>query len=339
VIMDYKKSGVDIEAGENAVNRIKSLVRKTYNNNVLTELGSFGGLYQVDLSKWKEPVMVASTDGVGTKLIVAAMAGVYDTVGQCLVNHCVNDIFVQGAVPQYFMDYIGCSKLLPERVELIISGMTKACSENQMSLIGGEMAEMPGIYHDDDFDLAGTIVGLIEKSKIITGEAIQEGDIVVGFKGNGLHTNGYSLARKVFFDIMGKKVDDLVPELQMTVAEALLKVHPSYFPLLRNWVDPKINHGMAHITGGGLPGNVKRVMPDGLCAEIDSSSWVVPDIFNLMQSAAQIKTEEMFKAFNMGIGYVVIIDPSYAEKLCEDTKGIRIGRIIKGENSQKVRIL
>ncbi|MDD3502087.1 MAG: phosphoribosylformylglycinamidine cyclo-ligase, partial [Candidatus Cloacimonetes bacterium] len=260
--MDYKKSGVDIEAGENAVNRIKSLVRTTYNKNVLTELGAFGGLYQVDLTSWKEPVMVASTDGVGTKLMVAAMAGVYDTVGQCLVNHCVNDIFVQGAVPQYFMDYIGCSKLLPDRVEMIISGMTKACRENEMSLIGGEMAEMPGIYHNDDFDLVGTIVGLIEKSKIITGEAIQEGDIVVGFTGNGLHTNGYSLARKVFFDVMGKKVDDYVSELGETVGEALLRVHPSYYPLLKDWVDPSFNHGMAHITGGGLPGNIKRVIPN-----------------------------------------------------------------------------
>ncbi|HOD54301.1 MAG TPA: phosphoribosylformylglycinamidine cyclo-ligase [Candidatus Cloacimonadota bacterium] len=336
--MDYKTSGVDIEAGENAVQRIKSLVRKTYNQNVLTELGSFGGLYQIDLSKWKAPVMVASTDGVGTKLIVAQRAGIFDTVGQDLVNHCVNDIFVQGAEPQYFMDYIGCGKLDPEKIEQIISGMTKACLENGMSLIGGEMAEMPGIYQSEDFDLVGTITGLIEKNRIITGEAIQEGDIIIGFKGNGLHTNGYSLARKIFFDVMKKDVTDYVPELQETVAEALLKVHPSYYPCLKNWTDPAINHGMAHITGGGLPGNVKRVIPDGLCATIDTQSWKVPDIFRLMQESAKISNEEMFKAFNMGIGFVVIVDPSYADQLCKETEGFKIGIMTAVEKSSKVMI-
>lgn len=336
--MDYKSSGVDIEAGENAVQRIKSHVRKTYNQNVLTELGAFGGLYQIDMTKWKQPVMVSSTDGVGTKLMVAQQAGVFDTVGQDIVNHCVNDIFVQGAEPQYFMDYIGCGKLLPGKIEKIICGMTKACLENGMSLIGGEMAEMPGIYHSEDFDIVGTIVGLIEKDKIITGENIKEGDIVVGFMGNGLHTNGFSLARKIFFEVMHKKVDDYIPELSSTLADALLKVHPSYYPLLRKWTDPAINHGMAHITGGGLPGNIKRVIPDGLSANIDAKSWKTPDIFNLMQEAAKISNEEMFKAFNMGIGFTVIIDPEYADNLCAETNSLKIGIITQAQNNQKVQI-
>ncbi len=336
--MDYKSSGVDIEAGENAVQRIKGHVRKTYNQNVLTELGSFGGLYQIDISKWKKPVMVSSTDGVGTKLIVAQMAQVYDTVGQDIVNHCVNDIFVQGAEPQFFMDYIGCSRLLPEKIEKIISGMTKACLENGMSLIGGEMAEMPGIYHAEDFDIVGTIVGLIEKDRIITGERIQEGDIILGLTGNGLHTNGYSLARKIFFEVMNKKLDDYIPELSDTLLNVLLKVHPSYYPSLRNWTDPEINHGMAHITGGGLPGNVKRIMPEGLCANIDAKTWKIPELFNIMQNAAGISNEEMFKAFNMGIGFVCIVPGSQAEKICNDCNAIRIGIITKSINGEKVQI-
>lgn len=337
--MDYKSSGVDIEAGENAVHRIKSLVKKTYNQNVLTELGSFGGLYQIDLSKWKAPVMVSSTDGVGTKLIVAQMAEVFDTVGQDLVNHCVNDIFVQGAEPQYFMDYIGCGKLVPEKIEQIITGMTKACLENEMSLIGGEMAEMPGIYQKEDFDLVGTIVGLIEKSNIITGEAIKEGDVILGLEGNGLHTNGYSLARKIFFDVLGKNVHDFIPELNETVAEALLKVHPSYYLRLKKYANPEMIHGMAHITGGGLPGNVKRIIPDGLCARIDSKLWEIPAIFNYMESAAGINHEEMFKAFNMGIGFVVITSEEFAEEICKNSNSFKIGSIYRSENKEKVQII
>ncbi len=337
--MDYKSSGVDIEAGENAVHRIKSLVKKTYNQNVLTELGSFGGLYQIDLSKWKAPVMVSSTDGVGTKLIVAQMAEIFDTVGQDLVNHCVNDIFVQGAEPQYFMDYIGCGQLVPEKIEQIISGMAKACLENEMSLIGGEMAEMPGIYQKDDFDLVGTIVGLIEKKNIITGEGIKEGDVILGLEGNGLHTNGYSLARKIFFDVLGKQVNDYIPELGETVAQALLKIHPSYYPRLKKWANPDIIHGMAHITGGGLPGNVKRVIPDGLCAQIDSKLWEIPAIFKYMESAAGINHEEMFKAFNMGIGFVVIVPEKNAEEICKNSNSFKIGSIYRSENKEKVQII
>lgn len=337
--MDYKQSGVDIVAGEEAVDRIKQHVRKTYNANVLNELGAFGGLYSLDLTRWKQPVMVSSTDGVGTKLIVARLAGVYDTIGQDLVNHCVNDIFVQGAEPQFFMDYIGCGRLLPQKIENIISGMTKACIENQMSLIGGEMAEMPGIYSDDDVDLVGTIVGLVEKNQVITGENIAEGDVVIGYKGNGLHTNGYSLARKIFFDVMNKSVDSYIPELGETVADALLKIHPSYFPVLKDVIHPEIIHGMAHITGGGIPGNLKRVIPRELIAAVDTHTWEIPELFQLMQKAAGISDIEMFKAFNMGIGYITVVEKSQADRVCSMTKGIKIGEILKKNSPDRVEML
>lgn len=334
--MDYKSSGVDIAAGEEAVQRIKGLVKGTFNRNVLAEIGSFGGLYQLDLEKWKKPVMVSSTDGVGTKLIVARMADRYDTVGQDLVNHCVNDIFVQGAHPQFFMDYIGCGRLIPEKIEKVISGMTKACTENSMSLIGGEMAEMPGIYSDDDIDLVGTIVGLVEKDQLITGEMIEEGDVVIGLTGNGLHTNGYSLARKIMFEKMGKKVDDYIPELQETVGEALLKIHPSYYPVLKDLINPEEIHGMAHITGGGIPGNLKRVIPAHLQAVVDCKSWEVPVLFRLMQEESGISNEEAFKAFNMGIGFIVVVKKSSYEAINSQIKGIKIGEITKKSQSNGV---
>ncbi len=337
--MDYKSSGVNIAAGEEAVQRIKGHVKKTFNKNVLAEIGSFGGLYQLDLEKWKKPVMVSSTDGVGTKLIVAKMAGVYDTIGQDLANHCVNDILVQGAVPQFFMDYIGCDKLDPVKVEKVISGMTKACIENEMSLIGGEMAEMPGIYSEDDIDLVGTIVGLVEKDRLITGEKIVEGDVVLGLIGNGLHTNGYSLARKIFFEKMGKRVDDYLSELGMTVGEALLKIHPSYYSILRNHLDPNVIHGMAHITGGGIPGNLKRVLPKELEAQINVKSWEIPEVFQLMQKESGIKIEEAFRAFNMGIGFIIVVEKSNSKALMDEINAIKIGEIAKKTQSEGVLLI
>jgi phosphoribosylformylglycinamidine cyclo-ligase len=229
--MDYKSSGVDVKAGEAAVKAIKNVVKQTYNQNVLSELGSFGGLYKLDQNQWKQPILVASTDGVGTKIKVAIMAGIYDTIGQDLVNHCVNDILVQGAHPQVFLDYIGLSGMDTAKVETIIGGLVKACSENSCALIGGEMAEMPGIYHADDFDLVGTIIGFVEKDRLIPRE-IAPGAVLLGFPSTGLHTNGYSLARKIVFEHLGLKVDSYVQELGMTVAETLLSIHKSYYQVL-----------------------------------------------------------------------------------------------------------
>ena len=336
--MDYKSAGVDIKAGEDSVNRIKPLVKETFNKNVLSQIGGFGGLYQVDLTSWKEPVLVSSADGVGTKLIIANMAGVYNTVGQDLVNHCVNDIFVQGAIPQYFLDYVGVGKLNPEVMEQIIWGFAKACKENEMALIGGEMAEMPGIYAQDDFDLAGTIVGMVEKKNIITGEKITKGDVILGFPSTGLHTNGYSLARKILFENMNLEVDSLIPNLNETLAEVMLKIHKSYLPILREWARPEMIHGMAHITGGGIPGNLARVIPDNLTAEIDCQSWEIPAIFKILVDNGNIAQDESYRAFNMGIGMIVVTSSEIASEIKAKTNAIQIGFINEKIPDLKVRM-
>ncbi|MFA7057985.1 MAG: phosphoribosylformylglycinamidine cyclo-ligase [Candidatus Cloacimonadales bacterium] len=336
--MDYKSAGVDIKAGEESVNRIKPLVKETFNKNVLSQIGGFGGLYQVDLTTWKEPVLVSSADGVGTKLIIARMAGIYDTVGQDLVNHCVNDIFVQGAIPQFFLDYVGVGKLNPQIMEEIIRGFAKACKENEMALIGGEMAEMPGIYAEDDFDLAGTIIGMIEKKDIITGDKIVAGDVLLGFPSTGLHTNGYSLARKILFEKMKLKVDSLVPDVNQTVAEVMLKIHKSYFPILREWAKPDLIHGMAHITGGGIPGNLARVIPDNLTAVVNCSSWETPQIYQTMLSHGNIAEAEGYRAFNMGIGMIVATSETIANEIMAKTNAIKIGFISEKIEDLKVRM-
>lgn len=336
--MDYKSAGVNIKAGEDSVNRIKPLVKETFNKNVLSQIGGFGGLYQVDLTAWEEPVLVSSADGVGTKLIIAKMAGIYNTVGQDLVNHCVNDIFVQGAIPQYFLDYVGVGKLNPQVMEQIIWGFAKACKENEMALIGGEMAEMPGIYADDDFDLAGTIVGLVEKKNIITGQQITKGDVILGFPSTGLHTNGYSLARKVLFEKMKLTVDSLIPNLNETVPEAMLKVHKSYLPSLKEWARPDLIHGMAHITGGGIPGNLARVIPNDLTAEINCQSWDVPAIFKILVENGNIAQDESYRAFNMGIGMIVVASSTIANEIKAKTNAIQIGFINEKISDLKVRM-
>jgi len=336
--MDYKSAGVNIKAGEDSVNRIKPLVKETFNKNVLSQIGGFGGLYQVDLTSWKEPVLVSSADGVGTKLIIAKMAGIYNTVGQDLVNHCVNDIFVQGAIPQYFLDYVGVGKLNPQVMEQIIWGFAKACKENEMALIGGEMAEMPGIYVEDDFDLAGTIVGLVEKKNIITGQQITKGDVILGFPSTGLHTNGYSLARKVLFEKMKLTVDSLIPNLNETVPEAMLTVHKSYLPSLKEWARPELIHGMAHITGGGIPGNLARVIPNDLTAEINCQSWDVPAIFKILVENGNIAQDESYRAFNMGIGMIVVASSTIANEIKAKTNAIQIGFINEKISDLKVRM-
>jgi len=334
----YKNSGVDIDAGEKAVELIKPHVKKTFNDNVLAHIGGFGSVYQLDLASWKSPLLISSVDGVGTKLLVAKMMGIYDTIGQDLVNHCVNDIFVQGAIPQYFMDYIGVGKLIPEKIEKIVKGLTTACIENQMALIGGEMAEMPGIYHPEDFDVVGMIVGLVERDKLITGKEIEEDDYVIGFPSTGLHTNGYSLARKVLFDILKLNVNDKILSIGVTVGEALLSVHKSYYPNLKSFVANNKVAGMAHITGGGIPGNLKRVIPDGLTAHIYANSWEIPELYKFMQKGAALDTTEMFRAFNMGIGYITVIKLENVDEILKETDGLLIGRIKKATSDEKVTI-
>jgi len=335
---DYKKAGVNIEAGELAVKEIKQLVKSTYNKNVLSELGTFGGLYQLDLKKWKQPVLVSSTDGVGTKLLLAIQAGRFDTVGQDLVNHCVNDILVQGAIPQFFLDYIGVGVLNPVQIKQIISGFVKACKENNCVLIGGEMAEMPGFYAKGDFDLAGTIIGMVEKGKLITGSRIKAGDVLIGLSSNGLHTNGYSLARKILDD-NNLKVDSYIGELNCTVADAFLTVHKSFLPLLKPLLKDNHIKGMAHITGGGIPGNLSRIIPDGLCAVIDEKNWETPLLFQWLKALGKISQTEMRKVFNLGIGMIIVTSSKNSDFILKKTKGILLGSVLENKSSHKDKVL
>ena len=311
----YKDSGVDIKAGEEMVESIKEVVKETHSDAVLSNIGGFGGFFRPDLSGYKDPVFVSSVDGVGTKLIVAFKAGKYDTVGQDLVNHCVNDIAVCGADPLFFLDYFSTGKLEKEVGYQVVKGFAKACRENGVALIGGETAEMPDIYGEGEFDLAGTIVGMVDREKVINGERIQEGDILLGFSSTGLHTNGYSLARKVLFSEY--EVDDYVDDLGETVGENLLKVHKSYLSLIRQTRDMEGVHGFSHITGGGIVGNTKRILPPGLNLNIDWNAWEWPSIFKLIQNLGNVPEEDMRATFNLGIGLIAVAAPEAADKLRE----------------------
>ena len=308
--LEYRDAGVDISAADEAKARIKALARGTFNASVLSEIGSFGGMFRPDLRRYEDPVLVASTDGVGTKIQVAIAAGVHDTVGYDIVAHCVNDILVQGASPLFFLDYIALGKMDPARVEQIVSGVVRGCAEFACPLIGGETAEMPGTYALGDYDVAGFIVGIVDKSRALTGESVQEGDVLVGLPSSGLHTNGYTLARKVLFEVMGLRVDTRVPELGATVGEALLATHRAYLGALEPLVERRKIRALAHITGGGFPGNIPRVLPAGLGARIGRSSWRVPPLFRLIEKGGGISEEEMFRTFNMGIGMVVVVAPA-----------------------------
>ena len=307
--MDYREAGVDISAADAAKARIGKLARGTFNAGVLSEIGSFGGLFRPDLSRYREPVLVASTDGVGTKIKVAIAAGVHDTVGYDLVAHCVDDILVQGAVPLFFLDYIALGRMDPLRVEQIVSGFARACSEFGCPLIGGETAEMPGTYAEDDYDLAGFIVGVVERARALP-RGVAEGDVLLGLPSAGLHTNGYSLARKVLFDLMGHRVDSRVPELGATVGEALLAPHRSYLAALEPLLERDKIKALAHITGGGFPGNIPRVLPRGLGVKVRRGSWEVPALFRLIAQGGKIAEEEMFRTFNMGVGMIVFVSPA-----------------------------
>ncbi len=302
----YAQAGVDIDVKMNAVGSIKQMVAATKTANVLGGIGAFGGLFKVPAGR--DQVLVASTDGVGTKLKVAAMTGRHDTVGQDIVNHCVNDILVQGAKPLFFMDYVGTAKVDPEVFRSVVSGLCKACKENHMALLGGETAEMPGIYPAGEYDLVGTIVGCVEKSKIITGKSIRAGDIIVGLHSGGLQTNGYSLARKVIFDHCQMSWKDKVPGTSQTFGDALLAVHKSFLKPVSALLANKVSiAGMAHITGGGFQDNIPRVLPKVVNAEIDRATWEVPTIFKFIQNQGRVDRDEMYRVFNMGIGYVVVV--------------------------------
>jgi len=332
--MDYKKAGVDISAGEKAVDLIKPLAKSTFSQNVVMDIGSFGSLFKLDLSKWKQPILVSSTDSVGTKVQVANLAQKWGTVGQDIVNHCVNDILTQGAYPLFFLDYIGIGKVIPRHVEEIVKGIALACRENDCALIGGELAEMPSLYQKDDFDLVGTIVGCVDEKNTISGKTISEGDMLLGFSSTGLHTNGYTLARKIVFDLLKLKPDSYIDELGKPVAEALLAVHKSYYPILKPFIDRHVIKGLAHITGGGIPGNLKRIIPDGISAIVKKDSWNIPPLFKLLQQGGQVEENEMYRAFNMGIGMIAVVTEKNANQMLNQTDAKVIGTIIKGK--QKV---
>ena len=325
----YKASGVDIKAGEETVDKIKDLVKGTFNENVLSGIGLFGAFYEIDKSKYEQPVMVSSVDGVGTKLMVAFMMDKHDTVGQCLVNHCVNDIAVCGADPIYFMDYMAFGKLFPEKASDIIKGFATACKENGIALIGGETAEMPGLYAEKDYDLSGTIVGMVEKSKIINGNNVEAGNVLLGFKSTGLHTNGYSLARKVLFDKY--TVNDTHEYLEGTIGEELLKVHKSYLPLINKLKNSFCINAFSHITGGGIIGNTSRVVPKDREIVINWNSWEMLSIFKLIQETGKISDEEMRHVFNLGIGLIAIVNKDDVDSILETAESIGEPGIVIGE--------
>jgi len=332
--MEYKSAGVDIDAGNETVRRIKSLARATFTPGVLSEIGSFGGLFQLNTDRYREPVLVSSADGVGTKLKVAFITHRHDTVGADLVNHCVNDILVQGAEPLFFLDYLATGRLLPDVAEQVIAGVARGCRENGCALIGGETAEMPGFYADGEYDLAGFIVGVVERSGIIDGRGIAPGDALIGVPSAGLHTNGYSLARHVLFDLSGLTADTVVPECGSTVGEALLAPHRSYLTAMRPLIAAGLVKGMAHITGGGITENVPRILPAGCAASVDRSAWVVPPIFTTIQQRGRIGIDEMYRAFNMGIGLVVACAASDEVRvlaMLNEQRAIVVGRVKAGE--------
>jgi phosphoribosylformylglycinamidine cyclo-ligase len=304
--MDYRDAGVDISAADEAKARIKTLARTTFNPGVLSEIGSFGGLFRPDLSRYEDPVLVASTDGVGTKIRVAIAAGVHDSVGYDLVAHCVNDILVQGASPLFFLDYIALGRMDASRVESIVAGFARGCAEFGCPLIGGETAEMPGTYAADDYDLAGFIVGVVDRKNALP-QRVSAGDALIGLPSAGLHTNGYSLARKALFEAAGHSVDTVLPELGESLGRALLAPHRGYLSALEPLVERRKLHALAHITGGGFPGNIPRVLPEGLGARLRKGSWEIPWLFRVIQKAGAITDEEMYRTFNMGLGMIAAV--------------------------------
>lgn len=331
----YKEAGVDLDAADRAKERLKSLVAATRDENTLSELGLFGGLYAVP-GNVADPVLVSSADGVGTKLKVAFLAGRHDTVGQCLVNHCVNDILVQGARPLFFLDYLATGAMDEAVVTDVVAGVAKACGENGCALLGGETAQMPDFYAQDEYDLAGFIVGVVSRAQILDGSRVSAGDVLVGLSSSGLHTNGYTLARNIVFDQMGLRAEDEMPELGRSVSEVLLDVHRSYLRPLTPLLEAGVMNALVHVTGGGLPGNLPRVLPEGLGAEVDRSSWDPGPLFRLLQRAGDVDRDEMYRVFNMGVGMIAVVSAERVDGVLEalESRGEApwvMGQIVAGD--------
>lgn len=332
----YKESGVDIDAGEGLIRRIKKPIRSTFNRNVLADIGMFGAFYRADFKGIKKPVLVSSVDGVGTKLKIAIAMNRHNTIGQDLVNHCVNDILVCGAKPLFFLDYYATGKLSPDVAEQVILGFVKACKENDCALIGGETAEMPGMYGMEDYDIAGTIVGVVDEKKILNGKNIRKGDVLIGLPSTGLHTNGYSLARRVLLNKFALEIQ--LDELEKSLGDALLAVHRSY----RQSIHPLLNssllkyiHSLSHITGGGIEGNTMRVVPGGLVVNVDWNAWERPAIFNLIQHVGEVPEEDMRRTFNLGVGLILLVDRRGVDAVVSALRRKKEKPFIMGEIAKK----
>ncbi len=338
----YSDAGVDIDAANRATARIRELAQKTFNERTLSDIGSFGGMFDGAFPQLRQPVLVASADGVGTKLKVAFLTGVHNTVGRDLVNHCVNDILVQGARPLFFLDYIAAGKLSPDTVAGVIEGITNGCRENGCVLLGGETAEMPGFYSEGEYDIAGFIVGVVDRDKVIDGKRISPGDKLLALPSLGLHTNGYSFARKLLLEIAGHSVDTKIAELDQTIGEALLQPHLTYLPALGGLLDTGMIKGLAHITGGGLLDNIPRILPEGTAVEIEKGSWPVLPIFDLMQRIGSVSEMEMYRSFNMGAGMVIVCSAGHVAEVVNHfnenaERCYEIGRVIAGDRDVTLR--
>lgn len=340
--LTYREAGVDIDAGNRAVELIKKHVKATYRPEVLGDIGGFGGLFALDTKKYSQPVLVSGTDGVGTKLRLAFMLDKHDTIGQDAVAMCVNDILVQGAEPLFFLDYLAVGRLKPEKVAAVVSGIAKACSEAGCALIGGETAEMAGFYADGEYDIAGFAVGIVDKPKIITGESIVPGDIILGLPSSGLHSNGYSLVRKICFDVKKMAVDDFVPELNKTIGEELLTPTRLYPKVCLPLIEKFDIHGMVHITGGGFYDNIPRILPGHCSVEVDTAAWPKPPIFELLKEWGDVEWPEMYRTFNMGIGMILVVSAEQVKAIQEDLnqRGEQcyiIGKVVEGNKAVRLR--
>ena len=338
----YRDAGVNIDEADKAVAAIRKLARTTFRPEVLTDIGTFGACYR--LTGWRDPVLIGSADGVGTKLKIAFLAGKHDTVGEDLVNHCVNDIAVQGAVPLFFLDYFAAGKLDAAVARQVLAGAARGCRNNGCALIGGETAEMPGLYAAGEYDLAGFIVGAAERRRLLTGARVAEGDLLIGLPSTGLHTNGYSLARKLLFETAGYRVDTHLPSLGRTIGEELLKVHRSYLGAIMALHSLRLLRGAAHITGGGITGNTPRVLPRGLAARIDTCAWQPPAIFQLLRDIGRIPDEDYRRTFNLGVGMIFVVAPRHAAKVESvlhllGEKFMRIGSVIRKPRGTRARVI
>jgi phosphoribosylformylglycinamidine cyclo-ligase len=331
-IKAYTRAGVDVDLGNTLKRGIQAIVRTTHGPEVLGKIGGFGGLFRADFKGMKDPVLVSSVDGVGTKLKVAFAMGRHDTIGQDLVNHCIDDIAVLGARPLFFLDYIAAGKLEPAVFTRLLGGFAKACKASGCALIGGETAQMPGMYREGEYDIAGTIVGVVDRPKMLDGSLVRSGDVLVGLPSDGLHTNGFSLARRVLFEDLSLKTSSRLPELRLTLGEELLRVHRNYQPLMASLPEGMV-HAAAHITGGGLIDNIPRVLPKGCQANIRRGSWRIPPIFQIIQRAASVDPAEMYNVFNMGIGMVLIVPKKREMEAVRQTRGRLIGEIVEGSRS------